>query len=176
MESVVDRQDGRALAEEFGTQPKSARLPFEHGRAHRRCRAIAPAKSVRRVRVHTVVVGEDHHDTLAAALNYADSLIRMQRFEEAKSLLRKALLVAQRVGRDGDETTLRLRWCYGQALCVDPAATLDELREAVTTFDAATRTARRVFGRAHPMTTTIELRLQDARAALAARETPSASK
>ena len=57
----------------------------------------------------------------------------------------------------------------------DDAATLDELREAVTTFEETVRTARRVFGRAHPMTTTIELRLQDARAVLAARETPSAN-
>ena len=55
----------------------------------------------------------------------------------------------------------------------DPAATLDDLREAVTTSDESARIARRVFGRAHPTTAAIEKTLRDARAALRARETPS---
>ena len=56
----------------------------------------------------------------------------------------------------------------------DPGATLDDLREAVTTLEDVERTARRVFGGAHPITAGIELRLREARAALAARETPRA--
>ena len=55
----------------------------------------------------------------------------------------------------------------------DPAATLDDLREAVTTLEDAERTTRRVFGGAHPSTMGIQVALQDARAALRASETPS---
>ena len=51
---------------------------------------------------------------------------------------------------------------------MDPGATLDDLREAVTTLQDAERTARRVLGGAHPVTTGIEEDLRDARAALRA--------
>ena len=54
----------------------------------------------------------------------------------------------------------------------DDGATLDDLREAVTTLEDAERIARRVFGGAHPLTTGMEEELQDTRAALHARETP----
>ena len=63
-----------------------------------------------------------------------------------------------------------MRWVYADALFVDPGATLDDLREAVTTFEDAKRIARRVFGSAHPLTTKLEDELRDARAALRARE------
>ena len=52
-------------------------------------------------------------------------------------------------------------------------ATLDDLREAVTTLEDTVRIARRVLGGTHPLTKYMEQYLQDARAALAARETPS---
>ena len=55
----------------------------------------------------------------------------------------------------------------------DPGATLNDLREAVTTLEEATRTARCVMGGAHPLTEGIEIHLRDARAVLRARETPS---
>ena len=51
-------------------------------------------------------------------------------------------------------------------------ATLDDLREAVTTLEDTERIARRVLSGAHPLTTSLEDDLQDARAALRARETP----
>ena len=57
----------------------------------------------------------------------------------------------------------------GMALYKDPGATLDDLREAVTTLEEMERTARRVLGGAHPMTAGIELHLRDARAALSTR-------
>ena len=53
---------------------------------------------------------------------------------------------------------------------MDPAATLDDLREAVTTIEDTERIARRVLGNAHPDTAVIKGRLQHARAALRARE------
>ena len=42
-------------------------------------------------------------------------------------------------------------------------------------LDDIARTARRVFGGAHPLTEAIDDSLQEARAALRARETPSTS-
>ena len=55
----------------------------------------------------------------------------------------------------------------------DPNATLDDLREAVTTFQDVERIARRVLGGANPTTVDIEGALQTARAHLRrrARET-----
>ena len=73
-----------------------------------------------------------------------------------------------------DILTLRTRWNYARALYEDPAATLDDLHEAVTTLEEVERTARRVLGGAHPLTPAFEWHLQKARAALRARETPSA--
>ena len=61
---------------------------------------------------------------------------------------------------------------YAKALYLDNGATLEDLREAVSTLEDAARIARRVLGNAHPTTTRIKDDLQDARAALRARETP----
>jgi len=106
-----------------------------------------------------------------AANNYASSLLKLERFEEAKSLLRRQIPVARRVLGDSNETTLRARRGYAVALCKDAGATLDDLREAVETSEEIERTARRVFGGAHPLTGGIESELQQARATLTARET-----
>ena len=115
--------------------------------------------------------GEEHEFTLIAASNIAMSLVTLERFEEAKSLVRKMIPVARRVLGESDETTLRLRWYYAQALYRNAGATLDELREAVTVLEDSERTARRVFGGAHPLTACFEEDLRNARAALRARET-----
>ena len=117
--------------------------------------------------------GEEHRETLTAANNYAQSLIRLERFEEARSLTRKRIPVARRVLEESDELTFKLRRMYAQSLYRDAGATLDDLREAVTTLEEATPIARRVLGGAHPQTGEIEHRLREARAALRARETQS---
>ncbi len=62
---------------------------------------------------------------------------------------------------------------YARAFYEDTSATLDNLREAVTTLEDTERIAGRVFGGAHPILAGIEIMLRDARAALRARETPS---
>ena len=114
--------------------------------------------------------GEEHEKTLSAANNYACSLLKLKRFEETKALMRRMMPGAQRVLGE-DDLTLKMRGVYALALYEDPGATLDDLREAVATLEDTERTARRVFGGAHPVTTAIERRLRNARAALAARET-----
>ena len=124
-----------------------------------------------RVKLH----GEGHPQTLTEALNYANSLGVLQRFEDAKALLRKTIPVAQRVLGESHDLTLRMRRKYAETLCKDPSATLDDLREAVTTLVETDRIARRVLGTAHPLTKGIEGDLQYARAALDARETPPSS-
>ena len=117
--------------------------------------------------------GEEHGETLRAALNYSLTLTKLKQLGEAKALLRKTIPMARRVLGDKDIFTLKMRWIYAEALYEDPAGTLDDLREAATTLEDTERIARRVLGGEHPTTVGIEDTLQDARAALRAREAPS---
>ena len=57
---------------------------------------------------------------------------------------------------------LTMRWIYVMALYKDDGATLDDLREAVTTLEDAERIARRVLGGAHSDTVWIENDLRHA--------------
>ena len=116
--------------------------------------------------------GEERPETLIEVVNYTSVLLPLRHFEEAKSLLRKTMPVARRVLGESNDVTLRMRWNYADVLYQDPGATLDDLREAVTTLDDAALIARRVLGGAHPLTLGIERSLQKARAALRARERP----
>jgi hypothetical protein len=118
--------------------------------------------------------GGEHRSSLVAAKNYAMLLRKVSRFEEAKSLMRKAVPVARRVLGDSHDLTLSMRSVYADALWLDPAATLDDLREAVTALEDVERIARRVLGGAHPNVAAFEKSLRDARATLRARETPNA--
>ena len=120
------------------------------------------------VRLH----GEEHERSLVAAFNYATPLFELERFEEAKGVLRKAIPVAQRVLGGNHEYTLRMKDVYAKVLYEDPSATLDDLHEAVTTLEEVERTARRVLGGANPLTRGIEFDLRKSRFALRVRETP----
>ncbi len=80
--------------------------------------------------------------------------------------------VARRVLGDNNDTILRMKWNYGEALYNDDGATLDDIRKAVTTLEDATRTAQRVLGGGHPLTVDIESELRGSRAVLRARESP----
>ena len=66
--------------------------------------------------------------------------------------------------------TLGMRANYALMLCMHTGGTLDDLREAVKTFEDTERIARRVFGASHPTTVKVDKYLRDARAALRARE------
>jgi len=113
--------------------------------------------------------GEDDR-TLIAANNFAASLVDLQRFKEAKSLMRKTIPVARRVLGEGNDITLKMKKIHAEALYKANGATLSDLHEAVTTLEDAGRTARRVLGGAHPTAKEIEVDLRAARAALRARE------
>ena len=114
--------------------------------------------------------GEENEHTLAAANNYAASLNGLQRFKEARSLLHKWVPVARRVLGEVHDLTLKMRWNYAEALYKADGATRDDLREAVETLEDAERTARRVLGGAHPVTSAIVDELRHAREIHAIRE------
>ena len=114
--------------------------------------------------------GEGHRQTVRESNNYATTLSMLRRFKETKSLLREKMPVARRVLGETSDITLKMRKIYAQSLCQDDSATLDELREAVTTLEETERTARRVLGGAHPQVVQVGLCLRKARDALAARE------
>ena len=83
--------------------------------------------------------------------------------------------MAQRNLGESHELTLKLKSVYARALYKDNGATLDDIHEAVTTLEDTERIARRVLGSAHPDVSSMENALQEARAALRARETPPGS-
>ena len=112
------------------------------------------------------------HVSCLVANNCAVTLKNLERFKEAKSLLRRQIPVARRVLGDSHDYTLTMRKVYAETLYKADGASLDDLREAVTTLEDAGRIARRVFGGAHPTTKYIEDILQKARAALNARRNP----
>ena len=114
--------------------------------------------------------GESHDMTLRAANNYAGCLVDLKRFDEAKSLLRKTVPMARRVLGENDELTIKMTWNYAAALVRADGATLDDLREAVTTLEEVERTSRRMFGGAHPNVVLLEKDLRSSRAALRARQ------
>ena len=97
----------------------------------------------------------------------------LQRYKEAKSLLRKTIPIARRVLGEGDDLRLGMRMNYGRALCQADGATLDDLREAVNTLEETERTARRVLGGSHPLVGMKVSYLLTARELLTDRETPS---
>ena len=119
--------------------------------------------------------GGDNRDTLIEVTNYTTLLIDLKRFEEASSLLRKTIPVARRVLGESDALTLRMRWVCARALSEDPAATLDDLREAVNTLGETEQTARRVLGGANPLAVNIERALRYSREALSDRDASSIS-
>jgi tetratricopeptide (TPR) repeat protein len=117
---------------------------------------------------YSKLLGEEAEGTLIAANNYASMLKALNRHDEVKTLMRKTLPVARRVLGDSNALTLRMRWIYAQSLCRADGATLDDVREAVTTLEEIERTGRRVLGGANPLVAEIERDMIPARAALRA--------
>ena len=120
----------------------------------------------------TRLYGREHRETLVEAYNLGNLLEDLKRFEEAKALLRETMPVTLRVLGESGDLTLKMRWSYARALYQDNDATLNDLREVVTMLEDVERIARRVLGGSHPRTRGIGEDLRNARAALAARETP----
>ena len=111
--------------------------------------------------------GEEHDTTLAAASNCANSLVALQRFEEARSMMRKTIPVARRVLGESDQFTLLLRWNYALSLNGPDGATLADHREAVETLESVANSWTRVLGHLHPQTPKVHVALATAREKLA---------
>ena len=107
--------------------------------------------------------GEENIRTIGGAYNVANALLKIDRFEEGKALIRKLTPVARRVLGESHDLTLRIRTCYAISIYGDDSATHDDLREAVNTLDDSERIARRVLGGAHPLTKAIEQSLVETR-------------
>ena len=114
--------------------------------------------------------GEEDISTLREASHYASILGDIQRFEEAKVLLRKTLPVAGRIFGEDHIRMLEMRCLYAAASFQVDNATLDDIREAMATLEDMQRNARRVLGGAHPLTGGIDGYLQGARAVLLSRQ------
>ena len=85
----------------------------------------------------------------------------------------KTISVTRRVLGENSDVLLKMKHKYAQTLYEDPEATLDDLREAVTTLEELEPIVRRVLGGAHPLTMILEGDVRLMRLTLRARETPS---
>ena len=115
-------------------------------------------------------------DTLASKpkLLKASRRAILETDRQTKMILTNCAACAAPLTHDHRKRCSRCKTRY-EALYKADGATLDDLREAVTTLEDAGRIARRVFGGAYPITVRIEESPRDARAASSARETPSDS-
>ena len=146
-------------------------LAITYGRVGRLDESLMIERNVYSGRVK--LDGEEHFNTIQAAANYANSLLSLQRLEEAKSLVGKIMPVVRRDLGDNHALTLRIRCIYAMALS-SGNATLGDLREAVRTLEETERIARRVLGGAHPTAVQIESNLKLARELEVFRRRPSA--
>ena len=115
--------------------------------------------------------GEEHYDTLLAANNYALSLSSLERYGEAKALLRKTMPVARRALGAEHDLTLNFRDIYGRCLYRDDNASRGDVVEAIEILEDVQRRVRRVFGPGHPDWTALPGHLEAAREKLAGFDT-----
>ena len=117
------------------------------------------------------------------ATDLCGSLLHFRYEPAARTSFMKALAAT----KDGSVCSQVSRFCHNvsngtgtlprrQHLSIfAPGASLDDLREAVTTLEDAGPIARRVLGGAHPLAAGIEAELRCVQAALEAREAPPTS-
>ena len=99
------------------------------------------------------------------------SLRDLERYEEAKALMRKTIPVARRTLGDEHDLTLNFRDTYAECLYQDPSASRDDVAEAIEISEDVQRRARRVFGPDHPNWTHLPRHLMAAREKLASFDT-----
>ena len=110
--------------------------------------------------------GEENARTLATICNYAMSLVDLRHLEKAKSLTRRTIPISRRVNGEEHPNTFALKCFYAQSIYRDNRATLDDLREAVTTLEEIDGTARRGLDGSHPIAVRIDECLRQSRATL----------
>ena len=98
-------------------------------------------------------------------------LLSLERHDEAKPILRKAIPNARRTLGAEHDLTLNFRDIYGRCLYRDDNASRDDVVEAIEIFEDVQRRARRVFGPKHPNWTHLPKLLEGAREKLASFDT-----
>ena len=95
---------------------------------------------------------------LSVGLSYATSLVRAEKFQEAKILLEDMMDKAR--PKFGDHQVffkLIETYCFAvRSLSAGGDATADEVRDACKMLEEAVRRSRRLFGAAHPQTINME--------------------
>ena len=94
--------------------------------------------------------GKYHGDTIIDAGNLVDSLLEAELFEEARSLLREYIPVAQRTLGDRNYLPFDLRSAYARAISRDTSSSLSDVHEGVAILEDVVCTTQRVFGTTHP--------------------------
>ncbi len=101
----------------------------------------------------------------AVGVNYAQTLIKVERFADARAVGRE---IAQWAHRNPDSPhSFHVLKALMDSLYKDPNASVEDLREAVEVFENVPATSSRVLGTAHPDTKTYEKALAKAKKALA---------
>ena len=100
---------------------------------------------------HLKLYGAQNRHTFIPANNYATSLISLERFEEAKALLRKTMPVARRVLGPEHDLTMSMREDLSRVI-LDGDSSANEKRQALRTLEEVAGIMRRVMGPAHPDT------------------------
>ena len=98
-------------------------------------------------------------------------LLSLERHDEAKPILRKAIPNARRTLGAEHDLTLNFRDIYGRCLYRDDNASRDDVVEAIEIFEDVQRRTRRVFGPGHPDWTALPRHLMAARDKLASFDT-----
>ena len=115
----------------------------------------------------SVSLGLASSTTLEYALSLCATVVYAGRYTEAKSLLCKLLPEARRDLGVEDDTYIRLRATYGQALLECDEASRDDVVEALAIFEDLASTIRRIYGTAHPFMPRIQADIEEARKKLA---------
>ena len=104
--------------------------------------------------------GEDNYETLREANNLAATLKKLNRYDEAKSLLLKTMPVARRILGESNELTLTIRWTSAVALRDADRASRDDMVEAVAILKEVLGTSLRMLGTDHPLSVRIRSALR----------------
>ena len=113
-------------------------------------------------------------DTIIDAGNLVDSLLEAELFEEARSLLREYIPVAQRTLGDRNYLPFDLRSAYARAISRDTSSSLSDVHEGVAILEDVVCTTQRVFGTTHPNFIEFRQDLEGARMRLADDESRAA--
>ena len=90
-------------------------------------------------------------ETFQSAQNLGISLLRLDKFKEARAFLHANVTAATDAHGPNAEITLRLRWGYASVLLHDDPSSEEDTREAVRVLEDVVRRVTQGYGEAHPL-------------------------